>query len=73
MVKHTGAVKTYEYTAYTLQQGGLTFKHQGTQHEAINLAKQYAKEAFPSHAKGYGPHILLRDVETGERIHCGRI
>ena len=65
--------KTYTYSAYSVQQDGVTHTHVGTLKGAIRKAKAYARDAHPAWGyAGYGPTIVVRD-ERGADVYCERL
>ncbi len=62
----------YQYSAYTAQQDGVTFETSSLS-AAIHDANKYARDAFPKSAKGYGPHIVVRDTSTNDIVYRNRI
>ncbi len=55
----------YHYTAYTAQQDGCVFRHDGTLAGARRKAIEYAKTAFPAwQYAGYGPVIVIRTYDS---------
>ena len=56
--------KEFVIYVYTAQQEGLKLTHFGTLRGALRVAKKFAKDAFPTWIKGYGPRIAVQ--ERGE-------